>query len=726
MPLQTLSLKSSYSTDTDNVLKDFYIPTLKNAVSYDRAVGFFSSNALLKMLEGIDGLINNNGYMRLVIGDTLSDEEYEAVKFTDDSHVSDRLSQTWEQIYTAAISDSLLHHRLNILSWLVKNKKLSIKYALRRKGLFHKKIGIISDVNNNKLVFSGSMNETQSAIIGNIENPDGNSEEIDVYRSWKTEIFKEHGQSKIISFENLWNNKEPNTHTIDISSEQYIRLSEIYSGESPPKSNIEQVQADIYDEYFDNNNLDLVKLPAIPSHINNYPFEIREHQLKALRAWDANDYQGIMALATGAGKTITSIYGAVKIANEGNRLFLVVAVPYKILAEQWCEVLSEFNISPIKCFHSKNNWFGALLNNVQSFKLGIKNFCCVVVVNRTLQGQTFNDVISKINSNELMFIGDECHHHSSENISKKLPDAKFKIGLSATPWSRKDVTQGESLRKYYGNIIATYSLKEALGDGILVNYEYYIHSVTLNEDEEEKYRAINKTIAQIAPKKNKTLNEQNILKFAIFKRARLLDGLEDKFQTLDKILQNEKIQNHTLFYCGAGSSENEDEDELSEEDGNLEERMRLIDKVTQILTKHNWSSSNFTYNESTNERFRIMDSFKAGEINALSAIKVLDEGFDVPICQKAYITASSSNERQYIQRRGRILRKSPGKKIAIIHDFVIMPSYKDSAFLGLVEDEFVRMSEFFKDAVNKDDFLNNASIQNCAKLYNIDLHKLIN
>jgi len=725
MPFQTLSLKPSYSTDTDNVLKDFYIPTLKNAVSYDRAVGYFSSNALLKMLEGIDGLISNNGYMRLVIGDTLSDEEYEAVKFSDESQINERLSQTWEQIYTNAINDSLLHHRLNILSWLVQNKKLHIKYALRRKGLFHKKIGIISDANNNKIVFSGSMNETQSAIIASIENPDGNSEEIDVYKSWKTEIFNEHGQSKIVSFENLWNNKEPNTLTIDISSDQYKRLSAIYSGEYPPKSNVEQVQADIFDEYLNNNNLDIIRQPSIPSHINNYPFEIREHQLKALQAWDANDYQGIMALATGAGKTITSIYGAVKIANKGNRLFLVVAVPYKILAEQWCEVLSEFNISPIKCFHSKNNWFSALLNNVQNFNLGIKNFGCVVVVNRTLQGQTFNELISKINSDELMFIGDECHHHSSENISKKLPNAKFRIGLSATPWSRKDITQGELLRKYYGNIIASYSLREALNNGILVNYEYYIHAVSLNDDEEEKYRAINKTIAQIAPKKNKTLNEQNILKFAIFKRARLLDGLEDKFQTLDELLQNEVPQNHTLFYCGAGSSESEDEDDLSEEGDNLEERVRLIDKVTQILTKHNWSSSNFTYNESTSERFKIMDSFKAGEINALSAIKVLDEGFDVPICQKAFITASSSNERQYIQRRGRILRKSPGKKIAIIHDFVIMPSYKDSAFLGLVEDEFVRMSEFFRDAVNKDDFLNNISIKRCAKLYNIDMHKLI-
>jgi len=377
-------IKNNYSTDKDNVLKDFYIPTLKEAVSYDRAVGYFSSQVLLRYLEGLDGLVKNNGKMRLVIGDSLSEEEYKAVKESNSEAVLSRMDSIWDEIVNSSKTE-LFAHRLNILSWLLGKGHLEIKYAFRRKGLYHKKLGIIKDEEGSIIPFSGSMNETVSATISNSNNPDGNSEEFSVFPSWQEDIFKALGQEKIDDFNNVWDSRENNTITVNLPSAQYEKIRGMYKGINAPKSSIEKEQADLFDEIFkveDDEWFDFIK-PKIPKKIDTNEYKIREHQLDALKKWQENNYCGIMALATGAGKTITAIHGAVKIAQE-NRLFMIVAVPYQILADQWCDVLNSFNIKPIKCYDNKNQWYSKLVSSVGSFNLGVKEFVGVVVVNKTL------------------------------------------------------------------------------------------------------------------------------------------------------------------------------------------------------------------------------------------------------------------------------------------------------------------------------------------------------
>lgn len=171
MSFEKNNMKPVYSTDTDNIVKELYIPLLKQGVSYDRAVGFFSSKVLLKLLDGIDGLIKNNGTMRLVIGEALDEDEYQAIQDGNNTQFNQKLSYIWSDIYLMAIGQELLKHRLNVLSWLANNNRLEIKFALRRKGLFHKKIGIIKDLNGDVVVFSGSMNETERAVVAHLDNP---------------------------------------------------------------------------------------------------------------------------------------------------------------------------------------------------------------------------------------------------------------------------------------------------------------------------------------------------------------------------------------------------------------------------------------------------------------------------------------------------------------------------------------------------------------------------
>ena len=188
-------------------------------------------------------------------------------------------------------------------------------------------------------------------------------------------------------------------------------------------------------------------------------------------------------------------------------------------------------------------------------------------------------------------------------------------------------------------------------------------------------------------------------------------------------MKDKPVSKYTLFYCGSGASaiseyglDNEYEDKGEDKDP---ERTKSIDRVVKILHSRNWNVSKFTANESPKARIGILNNFKSGSIDAMAAIKVLDEGFDVPMCKEAFITASSRNERQFVQRRGRILRRSEGKKEAIIHDFIILHNDSNPAFRTLAENELIRVKEFYGSALNKEELL--PKINKIKEIFNISI-----
>ncbi len=695
-------IRLNYSTDKHNVLKDFYIPALKTAKSYDRAVGFFTSKALLYILQGLDGLMKNEGKMRLVIGKALTDEEYESISDTN-SNLYKNLNDKWDEILQEDLA-GLEKYRLEVFSWMVKSGFLEIKFAFRRKGLYHKKIGIIRDENNNCIVFDGSINETEAALISNFDNPNGNSERFSVYPSWKSS-FNDYGEYEIEEFEDVWNDSERYTKTIELPSDQYKKIEKFYNEDYKPSSGLESERADIFDEFMQNNNE------------KTTPFDLRVHQKDALRHWKDNGYKGIFALATGAGKTITAIH-AIEIISKEISLTTVIAVPYQVLADQWCDVLNLYDISPIKCYRSSARWHRDLIRKVDNFNLGgMLDKMVIVVVNATLRTEKFQEQLHKLRKEKLFFISDECHHHANQLIVNNLPDARFIMGLSATPWSKEDQNSKNILQSYYGDIVARYTLDDALNDGILCKYEYYIHEVFMSEEEEEVYQDLSGQIEKLyARKMNNGLSrqEEDILKYIILKRARQLDSIENKFIKLEEILANKKPSPYKLFYCGSGGSTTEVIDDT--EDSN--KAIRSIDRITEILYRKEWKVSRFTSLESQSERNSILKTFKQEEIHAIAAIKVLDEGFDIPMCNEAYITASSRNERQFIQRRGRVLRVSPGKDKAIIHDFVITPNSINGPFKKLAENELKRVVEFTRPSINAQDL--KGQIKSIIVKYGID------
>ncbi|TKB46336.1 DEAD/DEAH box helicase family protein [Thalassotalea mangrovi] len=695
--LKQLGLKNVYRTGHDNLYTDFYRKSLAASASYDRAVGYFSSEILAMSSKGLSRLISSNGKMRLIIGHPLTDEEFDAVKhgLALKAVVAD-LSLKLEEMLE---SSSDKYPRLELLSWLIASGKLEIKFALRRAGMYHEKIGIFRDLEGNIVVFQGSANETPHGMVAGY-----NAESISVYKSWEQEIFTAYGEEYLSGFERLWKNEEIEIVTLDIPSSTYDKISKSLKVDASQINSLIEFEEELEARQSTSTNQE----PKVPQKIGSKTFNIYDHQKDALSLWKSNSFKGILKLATGSGKTITSIYGAVKIyeakKKKGQQLFLIVAVPYVELAIQWIDNLKLFGINAHECFDSKSSWATSLENQVNYFNSGITNFCAAVVVNRTLTTPYFQSLLNSIDETSLMLIGDECHNHGSKNINALLPTAYYRMGLSATPF-RSDDDEIDSpfpndakqrLLSYYGDIVATYGLDDAIHDGVLTPYEYHIIPIFLTLEEQEKYEDISKKITKIILTQQTSglskEDRENLTKYC-GQRSRLLGSAQNKLIKLAELTANvpENDKTHSLFYAGEGKPFGEYE----------EEDIKVIDQVSKVLNKNGWKTSQFTGDVSRQDRKFLMSAFKDQSIDALVAMKVLDEGIDVPACKTAYILASTKNPRQYVQRRGRILRKSENKHIAKIYDFVVLPANDSNASQKLKISEAERINDFALLAVNK-------------------------
>jgi len=685
-----LPLKSVYRTEEDNILEDFYIPALKSAVSYDRAVGFFSSAMLSYASQGLSAFVKREGKMRLIVGGELEEDEIKAI---DEGYELKRIAQRIGDKYTRIIDDvaeALSRTRLETLSWLIASGRLDIKVVLKKKGMYHEKIGILTDEDGDQIVFQGSANETVYALL-----PDFNFESINVFQCWRPEL-EDHFSPHIVAFEKLWDNRARNALVIDFPDAPKERLVKISKSVRPLTPEIEH---DLWNELLCRHDKTEPEqsAPFIPSSLNGQPFGIMDHQRRALNAWRSHEFRGILAHATGAGKTITSIYGAVKIFEKSKKMFLLISVPYQNLADQWVDTLGLFNISAIRCYSSSTKWLSKLSECVTLYQTNALKFVCAVVVNRTLQGELFQSIIQQVPGDQMLFVGDECHHHSSENLAKALPNqAEWRLGLSATPshYLNEELTQ--RLIDYYGSIADKYDLEDALKDGVLTPYRYHVELVELTEEEAEKYAELSEKISRLAAQKGVSGESASDpqLSNLLFKRARLLGSASNKLDRLKELLQKNPPNPYTLFYCGDGSTEDED----------TGESMRQIESTSQILRGFGWKPAHFTSRESRDERQAILENFKIGFIDAMVAIRCLDEGVDVPACRTAYILASARNPKQFIQRRGRILRRSPGKEFAEIYDFVVhigeVHAEGRSFERQLIAAELARVAEFSNLSLN--------------------------
>lgn len=699
--LRDLTFKGVYKSDQDHILEDFYFPTLSVANRYDRAVGFFSASTISYAAQALSVFVKNGGQIRLILGAFSDRDDLEAVKQGyNEKEISEKVGNELLSMISN-VSDELFQNRFETLSWLVAHGRLDVRIALRERGMYHDKVGIIADEAGDKVVFAGSANESTHALL-----PTHNYESINVFRTWipeQAEFYDPH----IESFERLWRNESRSTAVLDIPTA--VREKLISTARSMDYTPDPEIEAAIAARILARTGTTVSTTsgkPREPVTINGQPFKMRDHQIAALEAWKAKgDFHGTFNLATGAGKTITAIHAIVKLSEKIDGLACVIAAPYQNLADQWVDILSTFNIYPVKCYIARAQWEDKLSSMVHELTMGSRKFGAIVVVNRTLKSAKFQDCLSKIKGNRLLWIGDECHHHTSKAYEGFLPShARYRIGLSATPEHYLDEERNERLSAFYGDIVSNYTLKQAIRDKVLTPYVYYPHLVEFTVEEAEEFVDLSEQIGRIMARRNGKTGEMTPqLTGLLMRRARLVGSAANKIPTLQAVLTGARPTQHTLFYCGDGTVETDEEDDVSGE--SIAQGKRQVEAVSSMLHGMSWDVSRFTSRESRKDRDNILENFRLGIIDAMVAIRCLDEGIDVPACSTAYILASSRDPRQFVQRRGRILRRSPGKEQALIHDFiVVLPEGfdTDSHYAKrLIKSELSRVAEFSSLSENR-------------------------
>lgn len=703
MQFSALGLKAKYDSDEESILECVHVPILAHADRYDRAVGYFSSDVLVSAAQGLDVFIQSEGKMRLIIGDPLSDDEYDAVMNGILNPCKARSLQFADLLLQSKDSN------LKRLTYLVAKGQLEIKFAFTHKGMFHKKIGIFYQ-KDEVVVFSGSANETIAGLSKY------NSEEVSLFFSWR-ESFADYGQVEVDNFNSLWSNTKKRAKVLSIDSEAYEKIQtgvdlkalgkELFATSRPIRP-----KKPFFSYSFSKSEQQLAKLdiesktPRRPLVVKGRPFELFPHQIEAINNWRVADYNGLFKLATGSGKTFTSISALVELYEErhknGEATFALISVPYIELANQWVKELAPFNVAPVQCYDGSDKWVAALDKKLLRLRTGTLDFVCVIVVNKTLSSELFQSKIAKIPPEDMLLIGDECHHLGSQGYFDVLPPARYRIGLSATPFRTDDDevegspfpdTIRQNLLSYFKGIISEYSLSDAIKDGILAPYRYDLVPVYLDEEEQASYEYYSEKIQKLIlrAKSGKLSNdEQSMLTNMCGARARILATSSGKLPALLSYLKvhPELSLTHSLIYVGEGSAPGDS--------------TPYITKVTNCLHDYGCKVSKFTSQETSSARRKIMDSFKDKNIDSLVAMKVLDEGIDVPVCQSAFILASTRNPRQYVQRRGRVLRKAVGKQEALIVDFVVLPypGVVNSISQNLRHAELERIEDFKLTAAN--------------------------
>jgi superfamily II DNA or RNA helicase len=693
-----LLLKTNYSSEADNLYEDFFLPALTNAVSYKRAVGFFSLGVLLNAPAAMSQIVESGGNVQLIFGKLVSPEDYEAIKEGALQPFSAEALPSFADLINEH-AGTLLEFRIRLLAWLFAADRLEMKVAIRPKGLFHQKIGLLEDRLGDVLSFSGSMNETMSAL-----DPRFNSEEITVFRAWNAGQ-KEYVDNHRESFARLWSG-ETGSSTVICAIPEAIEeglnfVSARFPDQPGPEDEDEKVRA-----FLQRHTATKPRKPAVPREIHGQSFEMRPHQLEALRKWGENGYNGILELATGAGKTITAIYAAVKTLEANEGMVLIVAVPYQDLADQWCEELRPFNIHPLRCYGSRSEWEPALQAYLSRNRGDQKEMLAIVAVNKTLRTSHFQRYAQELDLSRLFFIGDECHHHNSTGFAGKLlPGARFRIGLSATPFHYLDEEANERLQQVYDRSVYQYTLADAVRDKVLTPYEYTPIPVELTEREAQDYVDLSEQIGRLAAagRADREGPSAQRLKTLLMRRARLVGAAANKMPALAELLAGRQVEAYSLFYCGDGRTHfdpDDDDGHLGGEDAN-EIKQRYA--VAQLLLQKGVRVSPFTSDENRWQRREILRQFRDGEAEALVAIRCLDEGIDVPACRTAYLLASSRNPRQFIQRRGRILRRAEGKDRARIFDFVVvMPEGRtasDNLAGDFLRNELGRVADFARHSL---------------------------
>lgn len=632
-------IKPIYLLPDDPFVSEVLIPCFQSSSAVDCMVGFFTSEVLASLAPGLATFINESqGVFRLVISPIIRSEDWEAME-TGVSGADEVAASIFDDALIT--EDALQQHTLECLSWLLRQGRLEIQIALMRNGLFHPKVWLFHDKQENILCAHGSTNLTGSGMHRNVE-------QVAVSVSWGDSRDSYTIQRLDRQFQTFWDNESPNCIVLPLPQVIRERLVSTYtSKDSPQELDPTQLYRRAVELVLQDDTS--VVLPSRPKfHIPSW-LEYRQgqfaHQGEAVDAWCNGGFHGILEMATGSGKTITAMIAAHCLFETRRPLLIVVAAPYLPLVHQWCAEIEPFGIKPIDLTsvggpRARASTIGHASRRLQR---GIEEVVAIVVTHDTLSSPSFQEQLDRFNAT-ILLIGDEVHGLGSESFISHPPErVEYRLGLSATPERQYDGEGTKALLDYFGPVVYEFPLAKAIGT-CLVPYDYFVHPVSLNEQEIFQWHELTRKLRQNSWRNDEDPNAyvQKLLR----DRRAILENAGDKTRVLKEILQSEDLSKlkHTLIYASDKAPEQ-------------------LESINETLRELGVRYHQLTYEESGNRKKtqEMLRSFQEGHLQVLTAKRVLDEGVNIPQIQKAFILASTTVERQWIQRRGRLLSPNPPK-----------------------------------------------------------------
>lgn len=703
-----------YQTNTEWEPVGFFSEALCNATSFDLMLGFFSSSAINVLSYGFASFIYNGGKMRMIINDILSSDDISAISMAHDGKDLPffDLKNLEKLSYTLNKRDK---HFFECLAWLIRNDRIEIKIVrmVNGSGIAHTKCGTFSD-GINRIGFEGSVNFSLSAFMHNKES-------LGVYCDWNgsADVGRINGIQK--SFDSTFNGLDKDVEFIaaeDLKGYIHSRfnhkgLNELLDDELNLIENTEQQEipetvktALIMAKVRVKRALEKIKEEEVALANPHFPFPNgpRPYQNEAFERWKANGQKGFFAMATGTGKTITSLNCLLEIYKRLGYYKSIIVVPTIDLIDQWAEECRKFGFNNvIKIYSQSPSWKAEVANIELREQLNIGKTSVDYILIVTYASLTKPNVYLKLfglPKGKVLLIADEAHNMGSPQLRKLLPQVPYsrRIGLSATPKRQFDEVGNRQIARFFGfskdEYTYSYTMAEAIENGVLCRYYYYPHLVTLSDTEYEAYLDLSNKIAKYLTFSGSDFKDDPMLTALLIKRKRIVHKAVNKQSVFRSILTNHfnerKTLKYTLIYVPEGSSSDIGDEvgrDLYEEDSDA---IHLIDLYTAIVRDIDSSVTVSQFTSSSKNRNELLGAYASGKLDVLTSMKCLDEGVDVPRSELAIFCASTGNPRQFIQRRGRILRAHKDKEYAVIHDLVVAPMVSNNSPAFSVERNLLR------------------------------------
>lgn len=701
-------------------------------------LGYFSSNSISTLSYGFAQFIYKGGTVDFLINHFVTDSDYKLLnnEIVEDPNFYDSIEKDVIrdlQRLNEVLTKRQVAHFYNCLRYLIENKRINIFPVTTRSGeISHYKEALFWDHEDNVINIVGSCNFTYRGIVCN-------GESFVINRSWGEVAERANIDHEILDYQTIFDRKSTDfiylkaekliniimDNSIPLSErellEEELKLVDIKTGAySKEELNIKEVN-DKLKEKFQKTVDKLFHEPRFPPP--NLP---REYQINAYKNWVANQYSGIFGMATGTGKTKTSLNCVLNEFQKTSTYHVIILVPSIALLTQWEEEVRDFNFQSILKIGGGNTWEKEISNYASNFCAGIKKNLVIISTYASFTLPKFQKYFKKIES-EFILIADEAHNIGASNIKKVISGSEInkKIGLSATPKRVYDPEGTDFIDAFFNDrepYTYSFSMKEAMQKGYLTDYKYYPIIVELNDEELDEYIEISKRLLRYFDFEKGVFKKDPIVERLLLKRKNIIHKANNKIECFKRIISELKQLNKLKFiftYIPEGYS--------YEEDGSPE---RMLDKFLVAANAVVPSLKMNSYIADGQKLKDILKGFSDGRIDMLFAMKMLDEGVDVPRAEVGIFASSTGNPRQFIQRRGRLLRKHDDKPYATVYDMVVIPRLNDNnrdlfnMEKNLVKNELRRVGYFASLAMNFYDS-KQALEQVCFK-YNLDLDTIIN